>query len=119
MKSAVRLNMRRRFCFALVVYNGEYNLKELISINNLSCDNVVMLTENEGLHRGTLDGINASLKNFIESDKSIGVIHNFILSILFCQFDFFQGQFCMTNIKERQAHHSMRNVKQIFLIDIL
>ena len=60
-----------------VVYNGEYNLKELININNLSCDNVVMLTGNEGVYRGALDGINASLKSFIESDKSIGVIHNF------------------------------------------
>ena len=49
-----------------VVYNGEYNLKELININNLSCDNVVMLTGNEGVYRGALDGINASLKSFIE-----------------------------------------------------
>jgi hypothetical protein len=60
-----------------VVYNGEYNLKELISINSLSCDNVVMLAENEGSRRGALDAINASLKSFIESDRSIGVIHNF------------------------------------------
>ena len=60
-----------------LVYNGEFDLNELFSINNLSCDSLVMLRENKALHGGALETINVSLKKFIESDKSIGVIHNF------------------------------------------
>ena len=60
-----------------VVYNGEYNLKELININNLLCDNFITLSENRGYQTGALDLINASLKGLIESDKKIAVIHNF------------------------------------------
>ena len=60
-----------------VVYNGEYNLKELININNLFCDNFITLSENRGYQTGALDLINASLKGLIESDRNIGVIHNF------------------------------------------
>jgi hypothetical protein len=56
-----------------VVYNGEKDLTK----NNLSYDSLTTLVENRGYYVGALDGINASLKDFIESDRNIGVIHNF------------------------------------------
>ena len=56
-----------------VVYNGEKDLTK----NNLSYDSLTTLVENRGYYAGALDGINASLKDFIESDRNIGVIHNF------------------------------------------
>ena len=56
-----------------VVYNGEKDLTK----NNLSYDSLNHLSENRGYYVGALDGINASLKDFIESDRNIGVIHNF------------------------------------------
>ena len=54
-----------------VVYNGEDELVEL------KCDNLITLSENRGYYGGALDGINTSLKFFIESDRNIAVIHNF------------------------------------------
>ena len=60
-----------------VVYNGERTLNEVPDINSLSYDNMVILTENNGNQYGALDIINASLKSFIESDRSVAVIHNF------------------------------------------
>ena len=56
-----------------VVYNGESDLTK----NNLSYDSLTRLFENRGYYVGALDGINTSLKDFINSDRSIGVIHNF------------------------------------------
>ena len=56
-----------------VVYNGEKDLTKLKD----KYDSLNVLSENRGYYAGALDGINASLKNFIESDRSIGVIHNF------------------------------------------
>ena len=54
-----------------VVYNGDDELGEL------ECDNLIILSENRGYYGGALDGINTSLKFFIESDRSIAVVHNF------------------------------------------
>ena len=54
-----------------VVYNGDAEL------GKLECDNLITLSENRGYYGGALDGINDSLKFFIESDRSIAVIHNF------------------------------------------
>ena len=73
-----------------VVYNGE-NLREAATLTKLLAlspafieaeledqyDSLHVLSENRGYCAGLLDGINASLKNFIESDRNIGVIHNF------------------------------------------
>ena len=54
-----------------VLYNGGDELGEL------ECDNFITLSENRGYQTGALDLINASLKGLIESDRNIGVIHNF------------------------------------------
>tara|TARA_Y100000310_G_scaffold334616_1_gene414795 strand:- start:426 stop:1379 length:954 start_codon:yes stop_codon:yes gene_type:complete len=56
-----------------VVYNGEKDLTKLED----KYDSLNVLSENRGYYAGALDGINTSLKNLIESDRSIGVIHNF------------------------------------------
>ena len=56
-----------------VVYNGEKDLTKLED----KYDSLNHLPENRGYYIGALDGINASLKDFIESDRNIGVIHNF------------------------------------------
>ena len=56
-----------------VVYNGERDLTSLKG----EYDSLNVLPENRGYFAGALDGINASLVDFIESDRSIGVIHNF------------------------------------------
>ena len=56
-----------------VVYNGENDITELED----KYDSLNVLSENRGYYGGALDGINDSLKFFIESDRSIAVIHNF------------------------------------------
>ena len=56
-----------------VVYNGEKDLTKLED----KYDSLNVLSENRGYHVGAMDLINASLKNFIDLDRNIGVIHNF------------------------------------------
>jgi hypothetical protein len=56
-----------------VVYNGEKDLTKLED----KYDSLNILSENKGYQARALDLINASLKNFIDSEKNIGVMHNF------------------------------------------
>ena len=56
-----------------VVYNGEKDLSQLEE----KYDSLNALSENKEYQAGALDLINASLKNFIDSEKNIGVMHSF------------------------------------------
>ena len=56
-----------------IVYNGQRDLTSLEG----GYDSLNVLPENRGYYAGALDGINASLVDFIESDRNVGVIHNF------------------------------------------